>query len=71
MNRLSSFNEFALTSDEMQGVKGGSCHIWSISSQGTYTVAPTNMSKKQAKKTAAKFVQDYGAGYGWCCGSSC
>lgn len=68
MNRLSSFNDFALTRSEMKGVRGG---CGSTCCQGNNCDQSPNYggdSKDTATKAADECAQSGGRGY-WCCAS--
>lgn len=56
MNKLSSFNDFALTRSEMKGVKGGQCYI----KDGA------NVSKCTGLEACKSLVSD-GWGQNYCC----
>ncbi len=73
MKKFGNFKKNILSKSEMKSLNGGTadCHVWNISSNGTYTVASAALTKREAQICAAGLVADFGAGYGWCCGNGC
>jgi hypothetical protein len=69
---ISSFAGSAISFKEMKQISGGDdCHTWMIDACDNMVIIGDYDSLGAAQAAGAELVQDYGAGFGYCCGADC